>query len=274
MARFANRWTRSLLAVLVAFLVAGCGSKSGGGPADNPLGPTTPTLTQEGSDELVVQVLTGFTIAGGDLQSALAGSTAAWTALAGASPMAAMWDTTFTTHGLTYQATRTFYDGSGNELPGYGPTARRLHWTSRATGTFTDEGDTATVGHASRFDVLGIEPDQDTLVVNGQCLDTLMTHFTCLDGQTSRYMRWNGALTYQGVRLLKSTLPSGGWPISGLALLVINADRLRSSDPADVEQHVSSFILVRFDGTTTPMVQVNACYYYTWNMVTGQIARR
>ena len=273
MARFANRTTESLLAVVVALLVAGCGSKSGGGTASNLLGPTTPTLTQEGSDELVVQVLTGFSIAGGDLQSALSGSTAAPTALAGASPMAAMWDTTFTTHGLIYHATRTFYDGSGNELPGYGPTARRLHWTSRASGTYSNESDTATVGHASRFDVLGIEPSQDTLVVNGQCLDTLMTHFQCLDGQTSRYMHWTGALTYQDVRALKSTLPSGGWPVSGFALLVITADRLRSSDPLDVEQHVSSFILVRFDGTSQPMVQVNACYYYRWNMVTGQITR-
>ena len=274
MARFPDRVVSWALVAMAACLTAGCGSKSGGGSGDTLLGPTTPTLTQEGSDELVLQVLTGFSIAGGDLQSALAGGGGAPTALTAARPMAALWDTAFSANGLTYQATRTFYDAGGNPLPGYGPEARRLHWTSRATGTWSSEGDTATVGHASRFDVLGIEPAQDTLEIDGQCLDTLMTHFTCLDGQTSKFMRWTGVLTYQDVRVLKSTLSSGGWPVSGYGLLVITADRLRSRDPGDVEQHVSSFILVRFDGTHQPMVQVNACYYYTWNMATGQIARR
>ena len=257
-------WGALLLPLALA--ASGCGKHS-----DPVATAPDPGLSHEASDDLVLQLVTALSIAGGDLEASVQSATSATASAAGARPAGAAGDTTYSRDGLTYEASQTFYDAQGTALPGFDASAARLRWTSRAYGTYQGPRATATVGHAARLDTRGIEASSDTLRFDGQCLDTLTSRFLSFDGQQTRDIHWTGALTFQDVRISKTAFQSGGFPSSGLVLLVITADRLRSADPGDVEERVSSFLLVRFDGTREPTIQVNACFTYRWNMLTGQI---
>ncbi len=190
-----------------------------------------------------------------------------------ASPARAVWDTSFTWNGITYEASRTFYDALDNELPGYGPLAVRMRWTSRAYGTYQGPRDTASVGHAATLDLRGLQAGQDTVRLDGVCRDTLQNTFRSLDGLRVRYFFWTSGMTVEAVRILKSTLSAGGWPISGTVTYLVSADRLRSRDQTDVEVRFEATVVVTFNGTSEPEIVVNGTYRYRWNMQTGQVTR-
>jgi hypothetical protein len=187
-------------------------------------------------------------------------------------PARAAWDTTIVWNGLSYEASRIFYDALDNELPDYGPLAVRMRWTSRAYGAYQGPRDTATVGHDAVLDVRGIQVAQDTVRFDGVCRDTLLNTFRSLDGLRVRYFYWVSELTVDRVRILKSTLP-GGYPIDGTATYVVSADRLRSNNRSDVEVHFDAVVVVTFNGTNEPEIVVNGTYRYRWNLQTGQITR-
>jgi len=262
--------TRSLKACTTAFLlllplIAGCGSKvtaPGGG------------MTAQTADDLAVQTATSLTMVGGDVQYAL--STTPQASAAGARqarPARAVWDTSFTWNGITYEASRTFYDALDNELPDYGPLATRMRWTSRAYGTYEGPRDTASIGHDALLDFRGIQFAQDTIRADGICRDTLQNTFRSLDGLRVRYFYWVSSTAVDAVRILKSTLSTGGWPISGTVTYAVSADRLRSNSRADVEVHFDATVVVNFNGTPEPEIVVNGTYRYRWNMQTGAITR-
>src|SRR6185436_9423318 len=112
-----------------------------------------PAVSQQEADDVALQTLVAVGIFGDDFGNAVS-STPAGPA---ARPFRAAWDTTITSgSGLTYQASRDFYDAANNLLPGYGPTAVRLRWTSHAGGLIVTPRDSCTVGHALVLDVRGI----------------------------------------------------------------------------------------------------------------------
>jgi len=189
-------------------------------------------------------------------------------------PSSALWDTTWTgANGLTFSASRTFYDAGDNALPGWSPAAVRVHRTSSATGTVAGVRDTFAVGHAGTFDMRGIEAGQDTLRIDGGSLDTLTNHFHSLDGLRFRYFHWVSSLSADSVRILKSTRATHAPPISGTMTLVISADRLRSSQQGDVEKHFDATVVVVFNGSADAELHLSSGHRFHWNPMTGAIAR-
>ena len=253
----------ALLFLLPMF--AGCGSKVVV-PVDG--------FDQQAADEIAIQAATSLTIVGGDVELAMTSSPSASQAGARqARPAHALWDTTIVAGGITYEASRTFYDAAGGELAGYGPLAVRMRWTSRAYGTYEGPRDTASVGHDALLDFTGIEVAQDTVTIDGVCRDTLENRFRSLDGLRVRYFYWVSSTAVDAVRRLKNAGPSNGWPLGGTVTYVVSADRLRSSSRADVEAHFDATVVVTFNGTSQPLIVVNGAWRYRWNMVTGAITR-
>jgi len=246
-------------------LVTGCGSKVTAPGGD---------VTAQTADDLAVQTATSLTVVGGDFQIALGATPQAPAAGARRARLArAAWDTTFTWNGITYEASRTFYDPLDNEMPEWGPIAWWMRWTSRAYGTYEGPRDTAHVGHDAVLDFHGINVALDTVRADGMCRDTLENRFRSLDGLRTRYFYWVSSTTIDAVRILKSTLSTGGWPISGTVTYVVSADRLRSNSRTDVEAHLDATVVVTFNGTVEPEIVVNGTYRYRWNMQTGAITR-
>lgn len=258
---------RAALALLALPLLGGCTSK-----VIAPAG----VMTVQTADDLALQATASMAVMNGDLRFAVSTTPqSAPSAAAGARrarTLSALWDTTFTFAGITYQASRTFYDALDTPLPGYGPLAVRLHWTSRAYGTYEGPRDTAIVGHAAVLDLRGIEAGQDTLRLDGTCQDTLQNTFRSLDGTRMRYFLWTSGMTVNAMRMLKSTFGSG-YPLDGTVTFAVSAVRLRSSDRTDVDVYFNTTVVITFDGTDQPEIVVDGTYRYHWNLVTGDITR-
>jgi len=261
-----HRFSTFLVAVLLLPLtVTGCGSKV-----------TSPgvTFNQQTADDVAVQAGASLTVVGGNVQLAMGSTPPASPArVREAWPVRAAWDTTTTWNGITYEASRTFYDALDNPLADWSLLAVRMRWTSRAYGTFEGVRDTASVGHDATMDFRGIQAGQDTVRINGVCRDTLQNTFRSLDGVFVRYFLWIDSAAVENVRVLKSTIGSGGWPISGSISYAVNVDRLRSNNRTDVEAHFEAVVVVTFDGTSQPGIVVNGTYRYHWNMQTGAVTR-
>jgi hypothetical protein len=244
--------------------IAGCSKKVVAPPA---------TMNQSTADDFAVQTVASLELLGGDVAVAVGSTPPSANVSPRVAPMRAQWDTSFTQNGLTYEASRTFYDALDIALPGWTPTAVRLHWTSRAYGTVEWPRDTATVGHASVLDVRGIQAGTDTLVFGGTCLDTLLNHFQSLDGLRIRDFYWQSSLSIAAVRILKSTLQTSAAPIAGTLTLQASADRLRSNNRNDVEAHFDVTVVVVFHPNGEADVTINGTYRYLWEVDTGFIVR-
>ncbi len=263
---------RLLLAgtVLLVLAATGCGQSTRSTASSN-------SMDQATADDIALQSAATLDNAALDVGgAATVAATASATAPVSpqwASAQAAQWDTTFTHGTLNVSASREFYDAQGNVLAGYGPTAVQMVWTSRVWGTAETPRDTLTVGRSASTSIRGISPLQDTLTVNGAALDTLVNRFRSLDGARMRWFYWRSLLSTADVKLLKSTLGTGAWPLSGTMTLTVNADRLRSNSVTDVEAHLAAQVTVTYNGTSQPDVVVNGTWHYKWNMLTGAIVR-
>lgn len=255
----------ALLLLLLLPLIAGCGNKVTAPGAG---------VDQQTADDLALQAATSLALTGGDIQFAVSSSTfAAQTGARQATPARALWDTTIVWNGITYVATRTFYDALDNALPAWDPAAVRLRWTSRAYGTYEGLRDTASVGHEAELDIRGLEAAEDTLTFDGVCRDTLENRFRSLDGLRTRYFYWVSSATARKVDRLKNAGPVDGWPLGGTMTFTVSADRLRSNARADVEAHFDATVVVTFNGTSTPDLVVDGTWHYRWNMLTGAVTR-
>ena len=247
-------------------VAAGCGKDAASPPA--PM-----SLSQGEADDLAVRAVISLQMIGGDLEPALGGQPISVVGEPRVRPARASFDTTYTYQGLTYEANRTCYDADELALPGYGPTAARIHWTSHAYGTTMSDRDTSDVSRTAVLDVRGINSGQDTLRFDGGNADTLLTRFRSFDMQSMRYYYWVSGLTMSDVRVLKSTLQAGFQPRSGTLTLVASVDRLRSYNRSDIASHVNVTIVVTFNGTSQADVEVDGRYRYHWDIDTGAVVR-
>jgi len=258
------------MAVLLAatsLVTSGCGNDS------NPASPQPQVMSQESADDVVLQTTFTLQFVGGDLEPILESQPLAAESPSRVRPARALFDTTYAWNGLTYEATRTYYDALDMALPAYGPTAVRVHWTSRASGTVMGERDTATVGRNAALDLRGIQAGQDTLRLDGTAQDTLLSRFRSFDGTRTRYFYWTSGLTIANVRNLKSTLQTGFRPLSGTVTLVVSADRLRSNNRTDVETHLNVTVVITFNGSQQAEVVVDGRYRYLWDLDTQNVTR-
>lgn len=255
----------ALVALGLVILAAGCGKGT------SSTGPGTP-LNQDAADDIALNSVAALSTVGGDVQAGVSVSAGAAPQQGAAHLTATFWDTTFTRNGVTYNASRTFYDALGNPLPGFGPTAAKLVWTSQASGTWEGERDTATVGHNASLQITGIPQllaVADTFVVNGASDDTLLNRFRSYDGTRTRYFHWVSSLAISNVEIARG----GSYPVSGTVTFTVSADRLRSNSVTDVESHWNATVVITFNGAGDPDVVVNGTWRYHWNVVTGQITR-
>jgi len=251
------------LALLALPLIAGCTNQVTAPPSG---------MTAAEADDIAVQTVANLGVVSGDVQFSVSTTPPANLARAReVKPMAAQWETTFVSGGITYTASRTFFDAADNALSGYGPTAVRLHWTSNASGTYQGPRDTATVSHDAVLDVRGIESGSNTLTFDGASHDTLQNTFRSLDNMRTRYFFWASSCDVSAVKIVK-TSPSG-WPVSGTLTFHVSADRLRSNNRADVEAHFDATVVVTFNGTNQAAVVVEGAYTYHWNLLTNTISR-
>jgi hypothetical protein len=247
---------------LATLLLAGCSSDK------SPTSPANPAA-QDAADDVALQTVASLSLTASDLQVAVG------TVPQGAArPTRVQWDTTFTQGGLTYVATRDFFDAGNNLLPGYDPTAVKMTWTSHVTGTVEFPRDTATVVHRATIDVHGIQAGQDTLHFDGGVFDTLTNRFRSYDGTRTRFGYWKSYVTIEDVRFLKSAIAAGlGFPIAGRVTFAVSLDRLRSNSITDVESHLDATVVVTFHGTALADIVVNGAWRYKWNLVSGQVTR-
>jgi hypothetical protein len=258
---FGRMATFFLAVVLVA---GGCGSD----PASPPTG-----LSQGEADDFAVSTMTSLQLIGGDLEAVLGGTPLAASAPARVRPARALFDTTYVWNGITWEASRTYYDAADQVLASYGPTAVRVHWTSRAYGTTEGQRDTSTIGRSGVLDVGGIHASQDTLKLNGTSRDSLFIKFRSLDNTRMRYFYWTSLLVIDNVPALKSSLQTGFRPLSGTVTLAISADRLRSYNLTDVEAHLDVVVVITFDGSQYADLVVNGRYRYRWNVDSSEVTR-
>lgn len=265
-----NRSTRAALILILALAAAGCGNRVN---APQPL-----AFDQAVADDVAIQSVTNISLLGAEVNALVSSTpmlpqhgTREADMYRSGNPTRAAWDTTFTNNGVTWAASRTFYDALDNPLPGWSPIAARMRWTSRAWGTYTGPRDTASVGHAAILDVRGIDGVQDTLRFDGSSNDTLQCSFRSYDGSRTRWFFWTGSALVENVRLLRST--PGQPPHAGTVTFTVSADRLRSNNRVDVEAHFDVVVIVTFNGTSEAEILVNGSWDYRWNLVTGAITR-
>lgn len=257
---------RRLATLALGIALAGCFASCS--KDKTPTAPVT-SAQQDAADDLALQTVASLGVTATDIRAAVSTVPSA-----AARPTRAQWDTSFTQGGLTFIATRDFFDSGNNLLPGYGPTAVKMTWTSHVTGTVEFPRDTADVVHRATIDVHGIQAVQDTLHFDGGVFDTLLNRFRSYDGTRTRYGLWKSFVNIEDVRFLKSAIAAGlGFPIGGRALCTVSLDRLRSGQVGDVESHVDAAVAVTFNGTTLADIVVNGSYRYRWNLLTGQITR-
>ena len=258
----ALRFATVLFGIVLLAGVSGCSDDS------NPTSPE-PAVSQQEADDVALQTVVAVGIFSDDFGNAVSATPAG----PAARPSRAMWDTTITSaSGLTYQASRDFYDAADNVLPDYGPTAVRMRWMSHAGGLIVTPRDSCTVGHALVLDARGIQSTVDTLRLDGIQTDTLLNKFTSYDGMRTRIYNWRSILSLINVRFPKSQIVTGLRP-TGLVTLAIAVDRLRTYNHLDIESHFDVAVVITFDGSTVARVLVDGRYAYNWNLLTGEITR-
>jgi hypothetical protein len=250
----------SLLAIALA--AGGCGKSTS---STNPGG----GLDQASADDIAMQ--TGFALnqLSMDVEGGIASLGGTAPARLRPAPLHALWDTTVTIGGLTIEVTSNFYDVQDQVLPGYGPDAVKLLWTSRIYGSIQTERDTLTVGHSASVQFVGIQPADTAITIQGAAFDTLQNVFRSYDGTRTRYFYWRSSLT--GVDIIRGKTHE--WPWSGTLTFVVRADRLRSNNRGDVEAHLNATVVVTFNGTDHPDVVINGTWHYKWDMQNGTMVR-
>ena len=250
-------------------LASGCGKSNPAAPVDN-------SVSQQNADDAAQQV--ALTMAQGNGGSPAAGAPGASSAAPAqpgrASLQAAQLDTTFTAGHVTWTLTRTWFDSTGAQVASYSPASTvRMVATARGVGAIEAGSDTASFGSAGTLDVHGIAAWQDTLNTNANRADTLQAAFTPLlrGGRTNVYTvstaNWSDVLQVKPV-------DANPWPLSGTATWTLHVSRLRSSNRGDVASTYDAVVTVTFNGTRYPDVVVSGGFHYTFDLVTGAIARR
>jgi hypothetical protein len=255
----------ALSIALVAALVAGCGgSKS-----------TEPRAGQETANQVAIQL-------GASAASGTGGVGAEFTTIVQSLPgsggplkgpslesvnVAA--DTVWVVGGVTYEASRSWYDANQQPVSQWGPTVVGMLWNSRATGTVTGQQFYGHIWRTTQFDIYGVAADQDTATVNGTVQDSCQSQFSTMDTQRVTYLFAVSGITLGGVHLDKTG--TNPYPLSGTMTWNLGVDRLRSSNRGDVEAHFEATAIVTFNGTANPQVVVNGQYHYTLNLINGAV---
>ena len=172
--------------------------------------------------------------------------------------------------GFTWSLSVRFFDSAGAEQFIYDPvTTASMKLVARAHGSMTSAREQATVGVYRALDVGGLLPAEITLKLNGAATDTADCAFAA-DGE-ARAREYH--LLADGSLRDVLTLKNGSvnpYPLSGTLCWQVQADATDGSQHA----HYRATVVVTFNGTQYPTIEVDEHYDYTFDLETGEITRK
>lgn len=265
-----------LASLVLAVTASGCGKRAApSAPAPGP-SPGSTTMSQQAADDIASQFaltlsrqggipLTGL---GSTSLTAMANGQVSPTRLGRSNVMRAEDEGS-----LSWSLTLTFYDAAGNVQLIYDPaTTARVVVHAKVHGTLTTAERRALVGIERNLDVTGLLPMETTIEIDGAALDTVDCSFTSTDGVRARqyHLLANGALT--DVRQLKDESVNP-YPLSGTARWAVTADASVTDENGTQEAHYEATVLITFNGTQYPTIEVSGGFRYRMNLETGAIER-
>jgi hypothetical protein len=167
-----------------------------------------------------------------------------------------------------------FFDGQGNEQPGFdAQTTARLHVETRARGRVVTAEQVAQVGLDRQFGVDRLLPSETTLEIDGAMHDTADCSFAASDGAEERRYHLLSGGTLTDVMKLKDERVNP-YPLSGTARWDVVADAFVRNQQGTVEKHLEATVIVTFNGTRHPTIEINERWRYRMDLQTGEVVRQ
>jgi hypothetical protein len=164
-----------------------------------------------------------------------------------------------------------FFDASGNPQQMFVPgSTARAEIMARARGSLSTAEHQASVGVYRLLDVRGLLPDETELLVNGAANDTADASFEASDGSASRSYHFLGRGALVDVRQLKDERVNP-YPLGGQARWNVNVDAFADDAEGPREAHYQASVVITFNGTRHPEIEISESYRYSMDLETGEI---
>ncbi len=174
---------------------------------------------------------------------------------------------------FTWSFSVRFFDADGNEQASFDPlTTARMSVVARARGSLTTAEHQATIGVHRALDIDGLLPTETTLEIDGAANDTADAAFEARDGSASRSYHLLGAGALTDVMQLKDSSVNP-YPLSGTARWEVEIDAAETDQDGTREAHYEVTVLVTFNGTRNPTIEIDGNFRYSMDLVTGEIRR-
>lgn len=266
--------------VLPLALLALAITASGCGKGAAPSAPTPPAgsapMSQQAADDIALQFATTMSRQQGVPFSRLGSTNLSAIAQARVSPPLLGRSGALTRQdegSLSWSLVLTFYDAAGNVQPTYDPvTTARLVVHAKVRGSLTTAEHQAFISSDRRLDVIGLLPMETTLEIDGTARDTADCSFAAADGSASRSYHLLGTGDLVDIRQLKDESVNP-YPLSGTARWALVVDAMSQDASGTQEAHYQATVLVTFNGTRYPTIEVSESFRYRMDLETGTVER-
>jgi hypothetical protein len=173
--------------------------------------------------------------------------------------------------GFSWSFSIMWFDADNRTQENYvhGATAR-ARIEARARGSVTTARHHASVGIARELDIGGLLPDSVMVVLNGAAHDTASCDFESGDGLRARRYDLLGAGAFEAVRTMKDPAVNP-YPLSGVLTWNVVADALERDEQGERTAHYQARVVVTFNGTRHPIIEVEKKWRYSLDLDTGAI---
>ena len=263
-----------LASLALAIAASGCGKTAA--PSAPSASHQTSPMTQQAADDIAAQFAASVSAGGGVPLTGLGSTNMAAMARGQVSPARLGRSGLLRTEDqgtLSLSVSLTFYDAGGHEQPIYDPaTTARVVARVKVHGTLSTAERQALVGSDRLLDITGLLPAETTLDINGSAADTADCAFAALDGSSSRHYHLLGTGVLTDIMKLKDEAVNP-YPLSGTARWAVTADASVRDANGTQEAHYEATVLITFNGTENPTIEVNGTFHYRMDLKTGAIQR-
>jgi hypothetical protein len=259
----------ALLAVLV-ITASGCGKDAAPTASSKPASELTP----QASDDIARTFAASLAKDGGVPIDRVGGTTINAIAEGRARGIRAGMENTADEGEFSFSFRIRFFDRHGVEQPAYDPqTTARMSVEARAHGRVVTAEQRAEVGVARWLDVGGLLPSEVALEIDGASHDTADCEFAARDGSAERryHLLAGGVLT--DVLKLKDERVNP-YPLSGTARWDVEADAFVRDASGTSQARYEATVIVTFNGTKHPTIEVNKRWRYRMDLETGEVVRQ
>jgi len=263
-----------LASLVLAIATSGCGK--GAAPSAPTPSPGAAPMSQQAADDIASQFAITLSRQGGVPLTGLGATSLTAMARGEVSPARLGPSGSLKTEdegNFNLSVSLTFYDAAGNVQPIYDPaTTARVVARVKVRGTLTTAERHALIGSDRTLDVAGLLPAETTIEIDGSARDTADCAFNAIDGSASRHYRLVGAGDLTDIRKLKDESVNP-YPLSGTARWAVTADATVTDASGTQEAHYEATVLVTFNGTQYPTIEVSEGFRYRMDLETGAIER-